>query len=187
MMIYARLENRTKQKYGLFHRLSLSLVGACEMSLNPHIFLSRAKKHIQEINRHLNGTLNIFGTMVFAANQEQNRSYIFKDMLLQPYKSYLILTMLEEFEAHKLRSHWTLTKNSEVDNNHKNKDGKLKTILYIWSFKRMKFSDRGLMKRNARLFTHGVIQQCGAKYWETYATVLNWISVRSLLAKETVN
>ena len=38
------------------------------------------------------------------------------------------------------------------------------------------------MKHKARLFTHGVIQIWGIKYWETYSPVGNWISVRSLLA-----
>ena len=39
---------------------------------NPHTFLTRANQHIQKINRHFDGTLNQYGPMVFAANQEQN-------------------------------------------------------------------------------------------------------------------
>ena len=38
------------------------------------------------------------------------------------------------------------------------------------------------MKHKARLFTHGETQKLGLKYWETYAQVINWISVRSILA-----
>ena len=34
--------------------------------------------------------------MVFAENQEQNESYTFKDIFLQPDKSYLILDMIKE-------------------------------------------------------------------------------------------
>ena len=52
-------------------------------------------------------------------------------MLLQPYKSDLVLSMIKEVEAHKARSHWTLMKKSEIKNKHKNNDGKLKTILFI--------------------------------------------------------
>ena len=39
------------------------------MAKNPHIFLTRANQHIQEMNRHFDGTLNCFGPIVFAANQ----------------------------------------------------------------------------------------------------------------------
>ena len=38
--------------------------------------------------------------------------------------------------------------NSEVNNNHKNRYGKLKTILSIWSFKLKRFPDGKLMKNN---------------------------------------
>ena len=52
-------------------------------------------------------------------------------MLLQPDKSDYILSMIKEVEAHKAISHWTLVKNSEVNNKHKNKYSKIKTILSI--------------------------------------------------------
>ena len=44
------------------------------MDNNPHIFLTRANQHIQEINRDFDGTLDNYGLMVFAANKEQNES-----------------------------------------------------------------------------------------------------------------
>ena len=68
----ASLANKTKQKYGLFSKLSLAIVGACEVAKNPHIFLTRANQHTQEINRNFDGTLNNFGPTVFTENQEQN-------------------------------------------------------------------------------------------------------------------
>ena len=69
--------------------------------------------------------------MVFAENQELNQSYAFKDILLQPHKSYFILSMIKEVEAHEARNHRKRMNNSEVKNKHKNKYGKLKNILYI--------------------------------------------------------
>ena len=50
--------------------------------------------------------------MVFAANQEQNLSLIFKDMLLQPDKSDIIISIIEAVESRKYRDNWTLMKNS---------------------------------------------------------------------------
>ena len=63
---YSRLAHETKQKYGLFSKLLLTVVGACVVSINPHIFLTRANQLIKDINSHFDGTLNNFGTMVFA-------------------------------------------------------------------------------------------------------------------------
>ena len=66
------LDNKPKQKYGLSAKLPLAVFVACKVAKKPHIFITRANKHIQEINKHFDGTLNHFGPMEFAANQEQN-------------------------------------------------------------------------------------------------------------------
>ena len=100
--------------------------------------------------------------------------------MLQPDKSYFILSMIKEVESHEVIIHWTLMKNSGVNNKHKNKDGKLKTILSIWYFKRKRFPDGILIKQRYRLCEGLRTQKWGVKYWETYAAVANWISVRSL-------
>ena len=67
--------------------------------------------------------------------------------------------MIKDAELHESRNHWTLMKKSEVKNKHKNKDGKLKTILSIWYFKRNRFPNGRLMKHKARICAHGGIQQ----------------------------
>ena len=43
----ARLANKPKQNYGLLSKLSLSLIGACEVAENFHIFLTRSNNHTQ--------------------------------------------------------------------------------------------------------------------------------------------
>ena len=101
--------------------------------------------------------------------------------MLQPHKSYLIISRIKEVEAHEDRSYWTLVKNSEVNNKHKNKYRKLKNISYIWYFKRKRFSEGRLMKHKARLCSRERMHQWGVNYWETYTPVVNWISVRSLI------
>ena len=100
LRISASLANKHKQKYGLFAKFSLSVIGACEVANNPHIFLTRSNKHIREINRYFDVKLNNFGPMIFSANQEQNESYTFKDMLLQPENPDFILSTIKEVEAH---------------------------------------------------------------------------------------
>ena len=57
----------------------------------------------------------------------------------------------------------------------------LKTILSIWAFKIKHLPDGTITKHKARLNAHGGMQRCGVDYWETYAPVFNWISVRLIL------
>ena len=57
----------------------------------------------------------------------------------------------------------------------------IKPIMEICSFKRKQYPDGTLNKHKARLCTHGGQQQWGINYWETYASVVNWVSVRFLL------
>ena len=85
-------------------------------------------------------------------------------MLLQLEKSYFYLAMIKEIESHESRSHWTLMKNIEVKNKHRNKDGKLKAILSIWYFKRKRFPYGRFMKQKSRLCAHGVMQTWGVNY-----------------------
>ena len=95
--------------------------------------------------------------------------------------------MIKQFEAHEARSHRKLMKNSEVRNKHKNKYGKLKTILSIQYFKRKIFPDGRLIKHKYRLCEHGRMKQWLVNQQETYYLVVNWISVRSLLAIASIH
>ena len=80
-------------------------------------------------------------------------------MFLQPNKSDFILSMIKEVESHEERSHWTPIKNIEVNNKHKNKYGKHRNILSIWSFMRKRFPEGGFMKHKARLCVHELMKQ----------------------------
>ena len=78
----ARLANKPDQKYGLFAKISLYVIGTFELAKNPPTFLNIENQYIKEINRHFNGTLNNFSHMLSAENQKQDESYTFKEMLL---------------------------------------------------------------------------------------------------------
>ena len=90
-------------------------------------------------------------------------------------------------ESHESRSHWTLMKKSEVNNNHRNKYGKLVTFLSIWYFKSKILPDGRLIKHKARICAHGGMQQLGVNYLGAYAIVVNWISVISLIDLEIIH
>ena len=105
--------------------------------------------------------------MAFASNQDQNENYIFNDMLNQDDIKYFFCDDLgPEF---------------------RNKNGKLRTSMSIWSFKRKIFPDGQMMKHKARLCAYSVMQQWVVSYWKTYVPIVNWILVRTLLAISSIH
>ena len=82
--------------------------------------------------------------------------------------------MQVEIEDHENRDHCHLFERSSIPKGQK-------SILAIWSFKRKRFPDGRIMKYKARICAHGGMQQWGVDFWETYAPVVNWLSVRTLL------
>ena len=72
------------------------------------------------------------------------------------------------------RDHWDLIPRSQLPSGSK-------TIMSVWSFKRKRLPDGTICKYKARICAHGGQQQWGVDYWETYAPVVQWISVRTLL------
>jgi len=130
--------------------------------------------YVQEyVNLLIDDSLNFVHEIVLSIID--NEVYHLKGMLKQEDKSEFIKAMVNEIEVHQRRHHWELCPRSEVP-----KD--MKTIQSVWSFKRKRLPDGTLLKHKARLCAHGGQQQWGVNYWETYAPVVNWASVRLLLA-----
>eukprot|EP00957_Ditylum_brightwellii_P200312 15271358-Ditylum_brightwellii.AAC.1 len=99
-------------------------------------------------------TINEFNPMAFAANQQQNKTYTFKDMLKQDGVKNFVMAMLHEIQVHEDQGHWTLMKRGDVPMD-KQANGKVKTIMSIWSFKRKRYASGLLLKHEARLCAHG--------------------------------
>ena len=95
-------------------------------------------------------------------------------MTQQDDASEFIAAMQKEIAAHEERGHWEVVSRSSIPLH-------TRTIQAIWAFKRKRFPDGTINKHKARLCAHGGMQQWGVNYWETYAPVVNWISVRFLL------
>ena len=56
-----------------------------------------------------------------------------------------------------------------------------KTIMAIWPFKKKWYPDGSHNKHKSRLCDHCGQQTWGRDYWEAYAPVVTWASVRLLL------
>ncbi len=57
----------------------------------------------------------------------------------------------------------------------------LKILPAIWSFRRKRAPDWSILKHKARVCPHGGHQVEGEHFWETYAPVVNWRTVRLVL------
>ncbi len=95
-------------------------------------------------------------------------------MLKQVDKGQFVRAMLVKTAVHEARGHWTMMLRKDMPSH-------AKTIMSIWSFKRKRHPDGSILKYKARLCAHGGMQSWGIDYWETFAPVVNWMSVRFLL------
>ena len=127
-----------------------------------------------QVDINFDGTFNAIVSHAYAAGKENNETYTFREMCKQEDRIDFVDAMQKEIDDHTRRKHWEIIPRSMMPDN-------MKTIMSVWSFKRKRFPDGTLNKHKARLCAHGGMQQWGVNYWETYAPVVNWISVRFLL------
>jgi hypothetical protein len=142
--------------------------------------LNKVALHTQRVNTHFDGTINKLHHAVLMADGGDNDTYHLKDMLKQEDKSEFISAMVKEVQDHESRNHWTVLPRSAMPIG-------TKSILSIWSFKRKRSPDGRVLKHKARLCAHGGMQTWGVNYWETYAPVVNWLSVRTLMALSIIH
>jgi hypothetical protein len=145
-----------------------------QVLLQSSSLLSNAVDSYHRVNLLYDGTINCFSTLA-QSTVASNETFNYKEALQQPDKIEFIKAMINEVDDHKTRKHWTLMKRYDLPNG-------TKTIMAIWSFKRKQYPDSTLNKHKARLCAHSGMQTWGQNYWETYAPVVNWASVRILLA-----
>ena len=180
----ARVASQGKKQYTFFSGISrFCMLGVVLFTslMQPTVAFSQAQAAVNlavhqcnVINTNFDGSLNVLHHMVMAASKANNESYTFREMLKQDDASEFIKAMEKESYDHASRGHWEIVKRSEIPSG-------TKTIQAIWSFKHKRFPDGSLNKHKARLCADCGMQQWGVNYWETYAPVVNWISVRFLL------
>jgi hypothetical protein len=82
------------------------------------------------------------------------------------------LAMNKEAEAHTKNKNWRIVQRSEIPSEH--------TVLpAVWAMRRKRhISTQQVYKWKARLNIHGGKQVYGFNYWETYAPVAPWSTIR---------
>ena len=104
-----------------------------------------------------------------------NKVFTYKNAMKEDDYHEFVKAMIKEISEHEARDHSPMMERRELPPG-------IKTIMSIWSFKRKRYPNGELNKHKARICAHGGQQTWGQNYWETYAPVVNWASVRTLLA-----
>ena len=93
----------------------------------------------------------------------------------QPDKEEFVKAMVREIESHEKRKHWKIVPMKEVPKN-------VKVLDLIWAMRRRRKIGTGeISKYKARFNAHGGQQEMGINYWETYAPVVMWTTIRLII------
>ena len=130
--------------------------------------------HYGNVKQLFDTTINECHNVIYNAAVTNNDVYTLKEMLKLPDIKEFVIAMQKEIEDHQSRDHWELFLRQNIPSG-------AKTILSVWAFKVKRYPDGRILKHKARLNAHGGMQRWGVDYWETYAPVVNWISVRLLM------
>jgi len=161
-------DSRVQKLYGL---VTVSIQQTMDVTKNMKAFVT----HLENVNSLFDETICMTNQMIFATISANNDVYTLKEMLRLDEIAPFVTAMIKEIEDHEVRDHWEIIDRMDLPKG-------AKTSLSVWAFKLKGFPDGQVMKHKARLNAHGGMQRWGVDYWETYAPVVNWISVRLMMA-----
>ena len=138
-------------------------------------FIACVVHHYHEMIKLFDGTINRIHHFAFLPNSYSNDTFTLSRMLKRDYIKEFAGSMVKEVQDHEDRGHWKIFERSNMPEGSK-------IILSVCAFKIKRFMDGRINKYKFRMNAHGGMQRWGIDYWETYAPVVNWISVRFLLA-----
>ena len=151
-------------------------------------FQARVVEYHDFLDRNFDGTSTNLNPLahIYQSTMANNETYTMKEMMQQPDKHKFMEAMHDEVQSMFREGIWETVPKSVMRQYYRNKreaglDIKRHQIMMIWSFKRKRRPDGTLVKHKARLCCHGGQQQWGINYWDTYAPVVSWSSIRILL------
>ena len=117
--------------------------------------------------------------LAYAASADPDTMY-YHEAMQQPDRKQFVQAMSDEVRSQTNNGNWTICKASDVP--------KGSTILpAVWAMKRKRrIATREVYKWKARLNIDGSKQIKGLNYWETYAPVASWPTIRLILIMSIV-
>jgi Reverse transcriptase (RNA-dependent DNA polymerase) len=99
----------------------------------------------------------------------------YHEAMKQPDRVQFIRAMVKEIQAHTDGKNWIIVKRSTVPKGHQ-------ALPAVWAMHRKrKIDTREVYKWKARINIHGGKQTKGINYWDTYALVATWASIRLIM------
>ena len=180
-------ENPRKINYGLMVLALSSFVKSVPEKLG-NCYQSRQIAYMDFLDTNFDGTQNQMSPLaqIYTTTKINNEVFTLKEMLEQPDRDEFVKAMQEEVESIFKEKIWKrvprdLMEKYYEEEHQKGIYVKRKQLMMIWSFKRKRKPDGTLDKYKARLCCHGGQQEWGITYWDTYAPVVSWSSVRILM------
>jgi hypothetical protein len=116
----------------------------------------------------------------FAASSDPDIMYLHEAMK-QPDRIHFIKAMEDEVRAHTENGNWIIVDRKSVPKNQP-------ILPSVWAMRRKRdIATQQVYKWKARLNVHGGKQIEGVNYWETYAPVATWSSIRLIMTMAALN
>ena len=139
----------------------------------PIILRSNASRWLLTSRQMLN-------PMAFLSTANKDTMY-FDQAMRAPDSNEFVKAVIKEVNDHIERKHWELIPREQVPKG-------VKVLPSVWSMKRKRdIKTQRVYKHKARLNVHGGKQEFGENYFETYAPVVTWFSIRLLLVLSIIN
>jgi hypothetical protein len=112
--------------------------------------------------------------VAYAASTDPDVMY-FHEILREPDKKEFLQSMQKEIDGHNENKNWELVPRSQVPSH-------IKVLPSVWAMRRKRrLSDGTVYKWKARINVDGSKQTYGIDYWETYAPVATWATIRCIM------
>ena len=112
--------------------------------------------------------------LAYKATADPDTMYL-HEALREPDRKQFLTAMDEEIKAHEQGGHWEIVKRADIPKG-------VPILPGVWSMKRKRrIATQEIYKWKARLTIDGSKQRYGIHYWETYAPVVTWSSIRLFL------
>jgi hypothetical protein len=116
----------------------------------------------------------IMDLVAYGASSDPDIMY-FHEILSEPDKQEFLKAMVKEIEGHNANNNWVVVNRATLGKN-------VKVLPAVWAMRRKRDLVTGeVVKWKARLNVDGSKQVYGENYWETYAPVASWASIRLIM------
>lgn len=145
----------------------------------------RRSPRIAQKKKQLDASLNHVGFINVDTASEEDEDpmkeiYTYKEAMSSSHKKEFVDAMMKEISNHTKRNHWTYCRKSSVPYS--------QILRSTWTFRIKRDRSTGDIKKfKARFCADGRSQEEGVNYFETYAPVVKWNTIRSCLTMSIIH